>query len=158
MSTDKLTIRSADDVVEAVNSGRVSGGYEKAIVLIALGGIFIDAYDFTSLAFGLKDITTEFQLGSVSQGVVAASIMVGAFFGAVFGGYLVDRIGRYRMFMARHALLRRRGDRAARSRRTLETADRAPGSSWGSVSGSTSRWPSRSSPSSPGLEGQGRFA
>ncbi len=100
MNKDTLVIRRAGDVVDAINSGRVSGGHEKAIVLIALGGIFIDAYDFTSLAFGLKDISTEFGLSSLAEGVVAASIMVGAFFGAIFGGYLVDRIGRYRMFMA----------------------------------------------------------
>ena len=98
--TDTLVIRKAGDVVDAINSGRVSGGNEKAIVLIALGGIFIDAYDFTSLAFGLADITTEFGLSSFAAGVVGASIMVGAFIGAIFGGYLVDRIGRYRMFMA----------------------------------------------------------
>lgn len=100
MNQDTLVIRKAGDVVDAINSGRVSGGHEKAIVLIALGGIFIDAYDFTSLAFGLKDIATDFGLSSLAEGVVAAAIMVGAFIGAIFGGYLVDRIGRYRMFMA----------------------------------------------------------
>lgn len=100
MSADTIVVRRAEDVVDAVNSGRVSGGNEKAIVLIALGGIFIDAYDFTSLAFGLKDIAEEFALSALAQGVVAASIMVGALVGAIFGGYLVDRVGRYRMFMA----------------------------------------------------------
>lgn len=100
MNKDTLVIRKAGDVVEAINSGRVSGGNERAIVLIALGGVFIDAYDFTSLAFGLKDIAAEFELSSLAEGIVAASIMVGAFIGAIFGGYLVDRIGRYRMFMA----------------------------------------------------------
>ena len=93
-------MRSASDVVEAVNSGRVSGGHQKAIIFIALGGIFIDAYDFTSLAFGLPDIAKEFQLSPFAQGVVGASIMVGALLGALCGGYLVDRIGRYKMFMA----------------------------------------------------------
>lgn len=29
---------------------------------IALGGIFLEAYDLGSLAFGLKDITREFNL------------------------------------------------------------------------------------------------
>lgn len=100
MSAATIVVRKAEDVVDAVNSGRVSGGHEKAIVLIALGGIFIDAYDFTSLAFGLKDIAKGFGLSSGAEGVVAASIMVGAFVGAIVGGYLVDRIGRYRMFMA----------------------------------------------------------
>lgn len=95
-----LIIRSARDVTEAVNSGSVRGGNEKAIIIIALGGIFIDAYDFTSVAFGLKDIKSTFGLNPWVEGIVAASIMVGAFVGAIFGGYLVDRIGRYKMFMA----------------------------------------------------------
>ena len=47
----RIVVREARDVVDAINSGLVRGGNEKAIVLIALGGIFIDAYDFTSIAF-----------------------------------------------------------------------------------------------------------
>lgn len=97
---DQLIVRSARDVVEAINSGRVKGGHEKAIVFIALGGIFIDAYDFTSLAFGLPDIAKDFGLTPFAQGLVGASIMIGALVGALFGGYLVDRVGRYKMFMA----------------------------------------------------------
>ncbi|TCP53171.1 putative MFS family arabinose efflux permease [Tamaricihabitans halophyticus] len=95
-----VVIRTARDVVDAINSGRVRGGNERAIILIALGGIFIDAYDFTSLAFGLSDIAEQFDLDAVEHGVVGASIMVGALLGALFGGYLVDKIGRYKMFMA----------------------------------------------------------
>lgn len=100
MSNSKIIIRSAPDVVEAINSGAVRGGNEKAIVLIALGGIFIDAYDFTAIAFGLKDITETYGLSPWMEGLVAASIMIGAIVGAIFGGHLVDRIGRYKMFMA----------------------------------------------------------
>ena len=100
MESTKIVIRSARDVTEAINSGAVRGGHERAIIFIALGGIFIDAYDFTAIAFGLKDITATYHLGSWTEGVVAASIMIGAIIGAISGGYLVDRIGRYKMFMA----------------------------------------------------------
>jgi MFS family permease len=100
MDGSPLLIRSAKDVVNAVNSGAVRGGNERAIIFIALGGIFIDAYDFTSVAFGLKDISRTFGLSAWGEGIVAASIMVGALVGALFGGYLVDRLGRYKMFMA----------------------------------------------------------
>lgn len=99
-SRDKIVVHSARDVVDAINSGRVKGGHEKAIVFIALGGIFIDAYDFTSLAFGLPQIAEDFGLTPLTQGIVGASIMIGALVGALFGGYLVDRVGRYKMFMA----------------------------------------------------------
>lgn len=104
MNNSTLIIRGASDIVRAVNSGAVRGGKERAIVFIALGGIFIDAYDFTSVAFGLKDISKTFQLDAWGEGVVAGSIMIGALFGAIFGGYLVDKIGRYKMFMADMAL------------------------------------------------------
>ena len=95
-----VLIRTARDVVDAVNASRVKGGNSRAIVVIALGGIFIDAYDFTSLAFGLKDIGEQFRLGAAAEGVVGASIMIGALLGALLGGYLVDRLGRYKLFMA----------------------------------------------------------
>ncbi|MBK1783659.1 MFS transporter [Prauserella cavernicola] len=93
-------IRSPQDVNDLINSGRAKGGKSGAITFIALGGIFIDAYDFSSIAFGLKDITESFQLTAFQEGAVAASIMIGALLGALVGGYLVDRLGRYKLFMA----------------------------------------------------------
>ncbi|WP_263251803.1 MFS transporter [Saccharopolyspora rosea] len=70
------------------------------IVALALGGIFLDAYDLTSLAYGITDIRAQFGLSPVAAGAVSASISVGAIFGAWLGGVLVDRLGRYRVFMA----------------------------------------------------------
>lgn len=97
---EAVLIRSARDVTELVNSGAARGSHARMIVVIALGGIFIDAYDFSSLAYGIRDITRQFGLSPVGAGLVNASIMIGAVAGALFGGYLVDRIGRYRVFMA----------------------------------------------------------
>ena len=74
-----------------------SGGHARAITFIALAGIFIDAYDFTAISFGLGDIGKQFRLGPVAEGVVGASIMVGALLGALIGEYLVDRLGRYKV-------------------------------------------------------------
>lgn len=99
MDVPVITIRSARDVVEAVNSGSAKGGHITAITIIALGGIFIDAYDFTSIAFGLKGIAATFNLSALAEGVAASSIMIGAIIGALIGGYLTDRIGRYKVFM-----------------------------------------------------------
>ena len=79
------------------------GGYRKsafAVIVLALGGIFMDAYDFSSLAFGITSIKVEFGLDGFMTGVVNAAIMFGAVVGALAGGYLVDRFGRYRLFMA----------------------------------------------------------
>ncbi|CAM02653.1 putative MFS family arabinose efflux permease [Saccharopolyspora erythraea NRRL 2338] len=97
---EPVLIRSARDVTELVNSGAARGSHARMIVLLALGGIFLDAYDLTSLAYGITDIREQFQLGPAGAGAVTASISVGAIFGAWLGGYLVDRLGRYRVFMA----------------------------------------------------------
>ncbi|MFC9671463.1 MULTISPECIES: MFS transporter [unclassified Streptomyces] len=95
-----VLIRSAGDVSDLVNSGTARGRHAKMIVVIALGGIFLDAYDLSSLAYGLPDITKQFGLSSTMAGTVTASISVGSLLGALVGGWLVDRIGRYRVFMA----------------------------------------------------------
>ncbi|MFF1356561.1 MFS transporter [Streptomyces sp. NPDC058297] len=95
-----VLIRSAADVSDLVNSGTARGRHAKMIVVIALGGIFLDAYDLSSLAYGLPDITRQFGLSSTMAGTVTASISVGSLLGALVGGWLVDRIGRYRVFMA----------------------------------------------------------
>ncbi|MDA3626803.1 MFS transporter [Saccharopolyspora sp. WRP15-2] len=99
-SGEQVLIRSARDVTDLVNSGAARGSHAKMIVLLALGGIFLDAYDLTSLAYGITDIKQQFGLSPVGAGAVTASISVGAILGAWLGGVLVDRLGRYRVFMA----------------------------------------------------------
>ena len=74
----KIVLRSAQDVTELINSGRLRTGKSFAITLIALGGIFLDAYDFTSVAFGMPYIAKDFNLTPAMLAVVSASIMVGA--------------------------------------------------------------------------------
>ncbi|WP_321782171.1 MFS transporter [Paraburkholderia sp. J94] len=93
-------IRSAQDVARIVNEGAQTGSKARVVIAIALGGVFLDAYDLTSLAYGVKDIAREFALSPVQVGFVSAAITFGAILGALFGGYLTDRIGRYRVFMA----------------------------------------------------------
>ncbi|MFD1561120.1 MFS transporter [Paraburkholderia silviterrae] len=95
-----LVIRSAEDVARIVNAGPAQGSKTRAVIAIALGGVFLDAYDLTSLAYGVKDIAREFALSPAQVGFVSAAIAFGAILGALFGGYLTDRIGRYRVFMA----------------------------------------------------------
>ena len=98
-------VRSARDVAALLShrEGRTPGAF--AVVILALGGIFMDAYDFSSLAFGITAIKQQFGLDPFMTGFVNASIMIGAIVGASAGGYLVDRFGRYRLFMADMAFL-----------------------------------------------------
>jgi MFS family permease len=93
-------IRSAQDVSRIVNAGAAKGSNARIVIAIALGGVFLDAYDLTSLAYGIKDIARQFSLSPVQVGFVSSAITFGAILGALFGGYLTDRIGRYRVFMA----------------------------------------------------------
>ena len=93
-----IVLRSRRDVVELINQGLI-GQTRFWIVLIAIGGTFIDAYDFTSLGIGAIQLRQEFQLSPAALGLITASMAIGALFGALFGGYYVDKIGRLRMFL-----------------------------------------------------------
>jgi hypothetical protein len=93
-------IRSAADVSNLVNRGAAIGSDARVVVAIALGGVFLDAYDLGALAFGVKDIAREFSLTPAGTGFVASAITFGAIIGAFLGGYFTDKVGRYRVFMA----------------------------------------------------------
>jgi len=93
-------VRSAFDVSRLVDAGPSAGSNARMVIAIALGGVFLDAYDLTSLAYGIKDISHQFGLTPTQTGLVSSAIAFGAVVGALFGGYLTDRIGRYRVFMA----------------------------------------------------------
>ncbi|WP_321841975.1 MFS transporter [Paraburkholderia bannensis] len=99
-STGRALIHSAADVSRLVNAGGAPGSNARIVVAIALGGVFLDAYDLGALAFGLKDVAREFSLSPAGTGFVASAITFGAIVGAFLGGFLTDRIGRYRVFMA----------------------------------------------------------
>ncbi|MEN3260554.1 MFS transporter [Sodalis endosymbiont of Spalangia cameroni] len=97
---ERHVIRSASDVSSLVNHHTDNRSHASIIIAIALGGVFLDAYDLGALAFGIKDVAREFNLTPAATGMVASAITFGAIVGAFFGGYLTDKIGRYRVFMA----------------------------------------------------------
>src|SRR5476651_742613 len=100
VSEAPVFIRSAADITQLVNRGAAKLSDARVVIAIAVGGVFLDAYDLGALAFGMKDITREFGLTPSGAGMVASAITFGAIVGAFFGGYLTDKIGRYRVFMA----------------------------------------------------------
>lgn len=97
---EAFTIRHAADVSHLVNTSTQARSNSRIVIAIALGGVFLDAYDLGALAFGMKDVTREFGLSPAGAGMVASAIAFGAIVGALIGGYLTDKIGRYRVFMA----------------------------------------------------------
>jgi len=99
MSQQQVTIRSKSDIIKFLNN---AGPAKNALIVIftALGGVFIDAYDFTSLGIGAVQLKAQFNLSALQLGSLTAAMGFGALFGAIFGGYLVDKLGRKRMFYA----------------------------------------------------------
>lgn len=93
-----LVIRSKEDVADFV-SRQPTTKSGLGVVLIALGGVFVDAYDFASLGIGVPSLSAEFNLQPSQLGLITAIMGVGAIIGGVAGGYLTDRVGRLRMFV-----------------------------------------------------------
>lgn len=102
-----VVLRSNDDVVrlvEAANSTADPVARRRAarqmmlVTIIALGGVFVDAYDFSSMSIGTVQLRRAFHLTSTQVGAVSAAMAASAIFGALIGGYFVDKLGRKRMF------------------------------------------------------------
>ena len=94
-------VASVGDVARLINAGKKEEArYARMIVLLALGGVFLDAYDLTTLSYGIDDVVREFSLSPLLTGLVTSSIMVGTIIGNLVGGWLTDKYGRYSVFMA----------------------------------------------------------
>ncbi|WP_165000908.1 MFS transporter [Rothia uropygioeca] len=94
-----VALRTKRDVITFVNNHPTGSSRGKVIALIALGSIFIDAYDFTSLAIGLDSMKAELSPTPFQVGTTTSAMAVGALLGAIFGGYLVDKLGRYKLLI-----------------------------------------------------------
>lgn len=93
-------VRSVSDVARLINSKSEKNSYARWIVFLALGGVFLDAHDLTTLSYGIDDVVREFSLTPVLTGLVTSSIMIGTIVGNLIGGWLTDKYGRYSVFMA----------------------------------------------------------
>ncbi|MBF7688853.1 MFS transporter [Acinetobacter rathckeae] len=99
MSNQIYEIKHADDISQLISKDAGKGKSNK-VIWLALIGVFIDAYDLTTLSFGIEQVISEFSLTPMMTGVVASSIVCGTIVGNLVGGFLTDKIGRYRVFMA----------------------------------------------------------
>ncbi|MDN2865754.1 hypothetical protein PAJ58_09460, partial [Campylobacter jejuni] len=83
------------DVARLINTVDSSVSHARMIVLLALGGVFLDAYALTTLSYGIDDVAREVGLTPALTGLGGSAIMIGTIFGSLVGGWLTDRIGRY---------------------------------------------------------------
>lgn len=100
----RIELNSADDVIALVNSGTLRARRPRLMLAVALGSIFVDGWDLGSFALGAAQIRNEFDLGTSNWGFdslpfVSASVLFGALIGGLVGGWLADRVGRYRMMV-----------------------------------------------------------
>lgn len=99
-----LVVRTADDVIDIVNSGVLVPRRAVLVTVVALGSIFVDGWDLGSFGLGTVQITSSFHLGTGSWGFdslpfLSAAVLLGAIIGGLVGGYYTDRVGRLRMFL-----------------------------------------------------------
>ncbi|MBF7683260.1 MFS transporter, partial [Acinetobacter sp. B5B] len=99
MSNKIYEVKHAEDITRLISQYAGKGKSNK-VIWLALVGVFIDAYDLTTLSFGIEQVISEFSLTPLMTGVVASSIVCGTIVGNLVGGFLTDKIGRYRVFMA----------------------------------------------------------
>ncbi len=96
--SQEYVIRSIKDVTAFIDKHPASRT-SLLIVFIALGGVFVDAYDFTSLGIGVVQLKATFHMTPFEVGSITAMMAFGAFFGALWGGYFTDKVGRFKMFL-----------------------------------------------------------
>ena len=72
----------------------------RKITFFASGGAFLDGYVLSLIGVALTQIVPAFSLSTEQSALIGASVLVGIFFGTILGGYVTDRVGRRKMFIA----------------------------------------------------------
>ncbi|KPA95509.1 MFS transporter [Pseudomonas asplenii] len=62
------------------------------------GGSFVDGYVLSIVGVAMVHMAAALSLNAFWQGLIAASALIGIFFGGFVGGWLTDRFGRQRIF------------------------------------------------------------
>lgn len=73
-------------------------GFHKLLTLRSGGGSLVDGYVLSIIGVCMVQMTAALQLTSFWQGMIAASALIGIFFGGFIGGWLTERLGRKVIF------------------------------------------------------------
>lgn len=101
---ERLVVKSAHDIERFVDA-HPSDKRTLLLTLVALGGIFVDAYDFASLGVGIVQLRQAFHLSPAQVGLITAMMAFGACLGGIIGGRYIDRLGRFKILIVNVALL-----------------------------------------------------
>ncbi|KIP51632.1 MFS transporter [Leucobacter komagatae] len=93
-------IRSVKDVTAFIDSQPKLANVAKAAWLIALGGLFLDAFANSALGSALAPLTATFDLDPAQVGMLTASSALVALIVNPLGGWMADRIGRVKPLIA----------------------------------------------------------
>lgn len=72
--------------------------FHQLLTLRSGGGSFVDGYILSIIGVAMVQMSAGLSLSSFWQGMIAASALIGIFFGGFLGGWLTDRLGRKRLF------------------------------------------------------------
>ncbi|QKZ04479.1 MFS transporter [Pseudomonas eucalypticola] len=69
-------------------------GFHRKLTLCSGGGSFVDGYVLSIIGIAMLQMSAALQLSEFWQGMIAASALIGVFFGGFLGGVLTDSLGR----------------------------------------------------------------
>lgn len=72
--------------------------FHKPLTWRSGGGSFVDGYVLSIIGVALAHISSALAMTTLWEGLIAASALIGIFFGGFLGGWLTDRLGRRRLF------------------------------------------------------------
>ena len=94
-----LVIRDKRDVYRFINESTRKSGTNRWLLIAALASLFVDSWDIAGFGAGVPSVIRTFQLDPAGVALLSTSAGLGAVVAAIGGGYLVDRVGRLRMFV-----------------------------------------------------------
>jgi MFS transporter, putative metabolite transport protein len=78
--------------------------FHQLLTVRSAGGSFVDGYVLSIIGIAMATLAPALHLDSFWQGMIAASALIGIFFGGFIGGLLTDRLGRRILYFVGPAL------------------------------------------------------
>lgn len=73
--------------------------FHRKLAVYSAGGPFLDGYVLSIIGVVMVQIGTALQLSSLWEGLIAASALIGVFFGGFLGGWFTDKYGRKVLYL-----------------------------------------------------------